>query len=124
MTPPKGAVQSRERADAPGTSTPGDVVSVSAGTALAPAMRRKPAEWMKPADDRILELLAIDNERLWLPPKAIYRNISVGENWVHKRLAVLLSADLIERDRGAYRITDAGLQYLSGDLDASNLSPD
>lgn len=87
-------------------------------------MRRKPAEWMKPADDRILELLAIGNERLWLPPKAVYMNIDVGENWVHKRLPTLLSAGLAERNRAAYRITDAGVAYLTGELDAGTLSPD
>lgn len=82
-------------------------------------MRRKPAAWMKPADDRILELLSVGNERLWLPPKALYRNLDVGDNWVQKRLAALADAGLIERGVGDYRITDDGLAYLSGEMDVS-----
>lgn len=84
-------------------------------------MRRKPAEWMVQADERILELLTIGGERLWLPPKAIYMNLDVGNNWVHKRLGVLLETGLVERESGAYRISDDGMDYLAGDLNAAEI---
>lgn len=84
-------------------------------------MRRKPAAWMKPADDRILELLTVGDDRLWLPPKALYMNLDVGKNWVQKRLTVLLGSGLVERESSAYRITDLGLDYLHGEIDASEL---
>lgn len=77
---------------------------------------------MKPADERILELLHVGNDRLWLPPKAIWRNLDIGDNWVQKRLRVLCDAGLVEVGQSDYRITDAGVAYLCGELDASELS--
>lgn len=82
---------------------------------------RKPADWMKPADDRILELLSLGDERLWFTPKMIYSNLPVGDNWVQKRLGRLSDSGLVERNGTLYRLSDAGQAYLDGELDVSTL---
>jgi hypothetical protein len=78
---------------------------------------RKPAEWMAPADDRILELISDYGN---LTPVAI-KELG-GPSHARNRCPKLADAGLLERiSRGLYGITDDGKAYLKGDLDASTL---
>jgi len=68
-----------------------------------------------PIDERILEALA---QGLVLSPAVIALNIDKSRSEVNRRLSELVGIGLVERvKRGYYEITDAGDQYLSGDLD-------
>lgn len=91
-------------------------------------MRRR-ADWMTRNDDAILELLATA-EPLALPPKVIHWNsteigtASMVKQTVDNRLEKLVAAGLIRRvrDSGAYyQLTEAGQQYLDGDLEPEPL---
>jgi predicted transcriptional regulator len=76
---------------------------------------RKPADWMVPMDDRILELF--HSAHLVLTPAIIAYNIDHSREEVNRRLSTLEEHDLIERvERGKYRITEHGEQYLQGQL--------
>ena len=77
---------------------------------------REPVEEMQlPIDERILEALA---NGLVLSPAVIALNIDKSRSEVNRRLSELVCIGLVERvKRGYYEITDAGEQYLSGDLD-------
>lgn len=78
---------------------------------------RKPADWMQPADERLLEYLdthgassvsIIDDSDA----------VDYAYNTIAKRLRVLRAGDLVEkRGKGTYRITPKGRSYLSGDAD-------
>lgn len=75
---------------------------------------RKPAEWMTPLDDRILEAL---NAGLVLSPSIIAYNIEKSREAVSRRLSELADRDLVNRiERGKYEITDRGRAYLEGEL--------
>jgi len=88
---------------------------------------------MNEADDAILELLReleISGTRVALPPTAIWFNLQEMEaldrapNTISRRMKKLTEMDLVEQvdeKRGYYRITDKGLAYLDGDLDADDL---
>jgi hypothetical protein len=53
-----------------------------------------------------------------LSPAVIALNIDKSRSEVNRRLSELVDIGLVERvKRGYYEITDAGEQYLSGDLD-------
>lgn len=81
---------------------------------------RKRADWMTQLDDEILELL--ESSGLVLSPSIIAYNLDRTREGVAQRLAILLEHDLVDRvDRGKYRITDEGEQYLNGNLDADTL---
>lgn len=81
---------------------------------------RRPADWMRPMDDRILE--ALQSCGLVLSPSIIAFNIEKSREAVTRRLAELTTHGLVERvERGKYRITDDGEQYLAGTLDVSEL---
>lgn len=78
---------------------------------------RKPAKWMQPADDRILEFL--ENNRA-AGPKSIEENdeIDLARSTISNRLRVLHNGGLINRiQRGTYHITDKGSRYLVGAVD-------
>lgn len=81
---------------------------------------RKPADWMRPLDDRILE--ALQSCGLVLSPSIIAYNIDKSREAVSRRLPELTAYGPVDRvDRGKYRITDDGEQYPAGELDASEL---
>ncbi|SDM93288.1 Winged helix-turn-helix [Halogranum gelatinilyticum] len=81
---------------------------------------RKRGEWMKPTDDQILELLG-DSE-LVLTPTVIAFNAGFNRSHVNRRLSEFVERGLVRRvERGKYEITDEGLGYLSGSVDASEL---
>jgi DNA-binding IclR family transcriptional regulator len=85
---------------------------------------RQPGEWMHlPTDHFLLELL--EETDLILSPAVLARNLDYNRVTVSRRLTELTDYGLVERvDRGYYRITDAGVAYLDGDLDAETLEPD
>jgi Fe2+ or Zn2+ uptake regulation protein len=71
--------------------------------------------------ERVLELL-VESE-LALPPTPIYENLRMdgatfSKRTVHRKLKRLQDADLVERvvpEKGYYRATDAGHEYVDGD---------
>ncbi|WP_191906050.1 MarR family transcriptional regulator [Haloarcula hispanica] len=78
---------------------------------------------MTQADDRLLETL--DESGMILSPRILGINTDYSRHYVSERLAVLLKSGLIERvDDGLYRITEKGHNYLSGKLDAEDLTID
>lgn len=86
-------------------------------------MRRKRGEWQTPLDDEILELLA--SSELVLSPSIIAYNLDRSREGVASRIAILTDVGLVERvERGKYRITETGKEYLQGGIDASELDPE
>jgi len=83
---------------------------------------RQPAEWMTPADDRILELI---REHGNLTPKAVSDFGGPSRQYTSSRCAELAEYGLLTRvHHGLYGITDAGEAYLDEELDASTLTAD
>jgi len=80
---------------------------------------RKPADWMKPADDRILEIF---RERGNLTPAAVEHYGGPSARYTSRRCKRLAKAGLLEIIvSGLYTITETGEAYLDEDLDASEL---
>lgn len=91
---------------------------------------------MNEVDDAILEFFEelgeVGSERVSLPPSPVKRHIvdelgSVDRerSTFSRRMAKLSERGLLEitdEDGSYYRITDKGLAYLSGDLDAEDLN--
>ncbi|WP_237560367.1 MarR family transcriptional regulator [Halolamina rubra] len=93
---------------------------MSTATADTTTMRQ-PAEWMTPADDRILELI---RDRGNLTPKAISDFGGPTRQYTSERCAKLAKYGLLEKvHHGLFGITDAGEAYLDEELDASELEP-
>lgn len=83
---------------------------------------RQRADWMVPSDDAILEYLADAGE---VPPAVIGRNIDSHPNYVGERCRTLTEYELADRrEDGYYALTEYGRRYLSGDLDATQLTSD
>ncbi|MFB1066526.1 transcriptional regulator [Natrinema sp. H-ect4] len=75
-----------------------------------------------PIDDRILE--ALESSGMILSPTVIAINIDKSRDEVNRRLSILVEYGVVTRvKRGYYEITDAGEQYLAGELDAGDLEP-
>lgn len=84
-----------------------------------PRQVRHPAEWMVPMDDGILELF--HSTDLVLTPSIISYNTGYSREEVNRRLRELAENRLMERvERGKYRITPLGEQYLAGRPPATN----
>lgn len=82
-----------------------------------PRELRHPGEWMVPMDDEILELF--HSAHLVLTPAIIAYNIDRSREEVNRRLSQLQEEQLVERvERGKYRITALGEEYLRGELAA------
>lgn len=80
-----------------------------------PSEIRHPGEWMVPMDDEILELF--HSAHLVLTPAIIAYNIDRSREEVNRRLSALEGHGLVERvERGKYRITPYGEQYLHGEF--------
>lgn len=80
-----------------------------------PRIIRHPGDWMVPMDDDILELF--HSSHLVLTPAIIAYNIDRSREEVNRRLTQLEEGDLVERvERGKYRITALGEEYLRGEL--------
>ncbi|WP_162224379.1 hypothetical protein [Halorussus amylolyticus] len=83
---------------------------------------RQRAEWMKPADDAILEYTRDAGE---VPPAVIARNIDMHRNYAGQRCLELAKYGLLEKHEGGYyRLSDLGREYLDEELDADDLEPD
>lgn len=92
---------------------------------------------MNQTDDVILEFLedlTSDGTRVALPPTAIWMNVNQqmgaidrAPNTISRRVKKLNEMGLVEcidEERGYYRITDKGLAYLEGELEAEDLRVD
>lgn len=86
---------------------------------------------MNKATDSILELLADSN--LALSPGVIHHNLqrlsesTPSRSTVYRAIEPLANHGLVEVSESSdnyYVITERGLQYLSGDLDAGSIDPD
>lgn len=85
---------------------------------------RKRAEWMVPADDKILEAMdSLGNVTpLYVSKEGKTEVVDVGKNYAGQRLRELTEYGLVEElERGLYRLTEVGEQYLNSELDASEL---
>ena len=86
-----------------------------------PAQIRRPADWMTPMDDAILELF--HSSELVLTPAIIALNIDRSREEVNRRLTALEEHGLVERvERGKYRMTGLGERYLRGELHVALLT--
>lgn len=75
---------------------------------------RKPADWMQPADDRILEYLESHQAA---GPKLISEDdeVSLARSTIANRIRVLHAGGLVNRiQRGTYTLSDKGSRYLAG----------
>ena len=78
---------------------------------------RKPAKWMQPADDRLLEFLdEYGTSSVSIIDES--NEVDYAYNTIAKRLRVLREGGLVEkRGEGTYRITGEGTEYLAGTRD-------
>ncbi|MFC7009601.1 hypothetical protein [Halalkalicoccus salilacus] len=80
-----------------------------------PAQVRQPSEWMLPVDDTILSLFHATD--LVLTPAIIAYNIDYSRDEVNRRLTELEQRGFVEKvERGKYRLTVLGKQYIEGPL--------
>lgn len=80
-----------------------------------PAQVRQPSEWMLPVDDAILSLFHATD--LVLTPSIVAYNIDYSRDEVNRRLTELEQRGFVERvERGKYRLTVLGKQYLEEPL--------
>lgn len=78
-----------------------------------PVQVRQQADWMLPIDDAILDLF--HSTELILTPTIIAYNIDYSREEVNRRLSVLEDHGFVTKvERGKYRITALGRQYVSG----------
>lgn len=85
-------------------------------------LMRKSAKWMVLADDRILEYLHENDASI---PSEIAEDprIPWGRQHIGDRCRTLSENGLLRNiGRGVYSITEAGAEYLDGELDAKELS--
>lgn len=80
-----------------------------------PAKVRHSGDWMTPMDDAILNVF--HTSELVLTPAIIGFNIDYSREEVNRRLTKLETHGLVEKvERGKYRMTQRGEQYLQGKL--------
>lgn len=85
---------------------------------------RLDADWMSRADDRILEYLVEAGPDT---PKQMAESglVRFSRQHINARCKKLVGYGLlVHLGNGVYEITDAGQQYLDGDLDARTLDAD
>lgn len=83
---------------------------------------RPRVSWMTRADDAILELLS--EAGIAANPSTIAFNIDYDNRYVSQRCRILDDHELVERvhdTKAMYEITDLGIEYLQGDVDAETL---
>ena len=91
------------------------------GVSTRTACVRQRADWMKPVDDQILELMRDEGN---LTPRAVDDFGVAVSDYAGDRFSVLRRYGLVERiSRGLYRLTDDGRAYLDEELDAAELDP-
>jgi len=86
-------------------------------------MSRKPADWMVPLDERILEILRAEG---WSAPPYMAQKVSLSASVdrVDERCRMLTYAQMIEHLSPQYEnydLTGVGLRYLEGRIDANGL---
>lgn len=87
---------------------------------------RQPADWMVPADGRILETIREEGN---MTPLALSREgeqprLDIGRKYAGIRCRKLAKFGLLGKvEKGLYRLTDEGRAYLDEELDASTLEP-
>jgi Mn-dependent DtxR family transcriptional regulator len=82
---------------------------------------RQRAEWMRPKDEEILEVMRDEGN---MTPNALEDLDVTVANYASNRLSKMAKYDLVERVAyGLYRITDEGEAFLNEELDASRLDP-
>ncbi len=78
-----------------------------------PPSARPSEEWMTPMDDEILQVF--HSTQLILSPSIISQNIQRSRDEVNRRLRTLENHGFVSRvDRGQYKLTPQGEQYLHG----------
>lgn len=78
-----------------------------------PAQVRQSSEWMLPVDDAVLGLFHATD--LVLTPSIVAYNIDYSRDEVNRRLTELEQRGFVEKvERGKYRITALGKQYIEG----------
>lgn len=86
-----------------------------------PAQVRQLDEWMLPLDDTILSLF--HSKDLVLTPAIIAYNIDYSREEVNRRLVELESRGFVTKvERGKYRITSLGNQYIEGTVPCEGFS--
>lgn len=83
-------------------------------------------EWLAPADRYLLEFMSLRHPRsgeyIELTPKVIGRNTTVSRKHSGARCRVLADKGLVEKtDRGVYRLTSLGQEFVDGDLTIDDL---
>lgn len=87
-----------------------------------PGQVRHPEVWMRPVDERILEVF--HSSGLVLTPSIVAYNIDYSQKEVNRRLSELADHEFVERvERGKYRLTDLGEHYLQGRFTATLENP-
>lgn len=85
------------------------------------SVARKRAEWMRPKDEHIMEVMRDEGN---MTPQALDDFDVAVANYARDRLSVLAQYGLVEKlSRGLYRLTDDGYAFLNEELDASTLEP-
>lgn len=78
-----------------------------------PTQVRRASDWMLPVDDAVLSLFHATD--LILTPSIIAYNIDYSRDEVNRRLTELEQRGFVEKvERGKYRITALGKQYIEG----------
>jgi predicted transcriptional regulator len=78
-----------------------------------PTQVRRASEWMLPVDDAVLSLFHATD--LILTPSIVAYNIDYSRDEVNRRLTELEQRGFVEKvERGKYRITALGKQYIEG----------
>lgn len=82
---------------------------------------RYSADWMTIADERILEYLS--TSEISTPKKmADSGDVRFSRQYIGERCRKLADYEMVQHlGNGVYRITEAGEEYLQGQLDAQNL---
>jgi len=89
-------------------------------TVRGSSVARKRAEWMRPVDEHIMEVMRDEGN---MTPQALDEFDVAAANYARDRLSELTRYGLVERlSRGLYRLTDEGRSFLDEELDASDLS--
>ena len=75
---------------------------------------------MTQADERVIEFLS--EKDIIASPSVIAANIDYTAEYIFRRCRRLADAELIQRvDASNYRITDFGIEYLEGNVQAEEL---
>lgn len=79
--------------------------------------------WMVSADWIILFFMSEHRWRFAATPSVVAANCGISQSHANRRCKKLGDAGLLERleDRGYYRISDAGMRYMLGELDQEDL---